>query len=110
MIDIDIYYFTNKHLLNKFHLRKSCPVLYYLYIIKYTSGNIFDAKHVATMYRNTPKYGLTKLSNFHKIFSYFFCTFVYIGQNQKFSIGKELMVLNNEKQEISFGYTLLTQK
>jgi hypothetical protein len=109
MIDIDLLF--NKHLLNKFHLGKSCPVLYYLYILKNTSGNIFDAKHVATMYRNTPKYGLTKLSNFHKIFSYFFALLFILVKKKNFELEKSLyMVLHNEKQEISFGYTLLTQK
>ena len=36
--------------------------------------------------------------------------FILVKTKRKFSIGKELMVLHNEKQEITFGYMLQTQK
>ena len=48
---------------------------------------------------------------FIKIFSHFFTLlFILVKTKRKLSIGKELMVLHNEKQEITFGYMLLTQK
>ena len=92
-----IHNLRNKHLLN-FTYGKN------------TSGNIFDGKHVATMYRNTQN---MVEPNFQLLIKYFFIfyTFIWIGQNQTFQLEKSLsMVLYNEKHEISLGYILLTQK
>jgi hypothetical protein len=85
-----IHYFKNKHLLN-FTFENN------------TSGNIFDGKHVATMYRNTQN---MVEPNFQLLIKYFFIfyTFIWIGQNQTFQLEKSLsIVLHNEKHEISLG-------
>jgi hypothetical protein len=75
----------------KFHLGKR-SVLYYLYIKEKTFWCKTCSEHV----QKHTKYGWSKFSNYvHEIFSYFFYTFIYIGQNQNskenFQLEKSLL-------------------
>ena len=96
----------------KFHLGKR-SVLYYLYIKEKTFWCKTCSEHV----QKHTKYGWSKFSNYvHEIFSYFFYTFIYIGQNQNskenFQLEKSLLfrVIKTGNKFLLGILQLLTQK